>query len=172
MGIPSKHAKCLICAVFIGALTGCITVPDRTKANDAIAPGNLRDQILETAKSYIGVPYLFGGKSKKGVDCVGLVNCVLRSLLPGRSWLGIPEYLKYTRVKLNAMKPGDFVFFNPYGKGIGHIGIFIGNNRFIHAPGLKQYVRIDTFDAYWGRVLVASTRLYQDESEYAHYEPR
>ncbi|MBN1410929.1 MAG: SUMF1/EgtB/PvdO family nonheme iron enzyme [Spirochaetales bacterium] len=127
---------------------------------------NLRNRIVAEAKTYIGVPYKWGGKNRKGVDCTGLVNCVLRGLIPSRPLLSMKKYLKYQKVSLKKLKPGDFVFFNPYGKGIGHIGIYIGNKQFIHAPGFHQKVRIDKFDRYWGRVLVRATQLYKTEKDY------
>jgi hypothetical protein len=97
----------------------------------------LRDELVKTAESFIGVSYLWGGDSTdEGFDCSGLTMAVYRYNglnLPRSSKeqfaLGIP-------VERADLVKGDLVFFSTSGvKKISHVGIYIGNDKFIHAPG-------------------------------------
>jgi probable lipoprotein NlpC len=127
------------------------------------SPKNLRYHIVNKAKNYIGVPYKWGGKSKKGIDCVGLVNCVLRELIQKKYETIFTYYTEYPKVAKKNMRPGDFVFFRIEGK-IAHIGIYVGNNEFIHSPARKQFVRIDKLEGFWGRTFCGARKLYKKES--------
>jgi len=98
---------------------------------------NMREIFIETAKSYLNTPYKFGGLSETGMDCSGLVYT---SALKGIEY-NTPRkvenmYSRYEKINDNQREPGDLVFFttddaNP--DRISHVGIFIGNNEFIHS---------------------------------------
>jgi len=97
----------------------------------------LRISIIKTAKSFIGVPYRWGGSSyKKGFDCSGLTMAVYR--LNG---LNLPrssreQWKAGKPVKRRQLLKGDLVFFaTSGGRRISHVGIYTGNNQFIHASG-------------------------------------
>lgn len=107
---------------------------------------HLRDDIIETAESFIGLPYRWGGSSpKEGFDCSGLTMAVyqLNGLkLPRSSW---QQYSTGTPVKKTQLMKGDLVFFaRPKTRRVSHVGIYAGNNRFIHAPGKGKRIRIDS----------------------------
>lgn len=118
-----------------------------------VSVGYLRAEIVRTAKSYIGTPYVWGGSSKQGIDCSGLTSAVFK--LNG---LNIP---RSSRDQFRAGKsqqrkyilPGDLVFFaTGRANVVSHVGVYIGNDRFIHAPSKGQKVRIDKLsDKYWTR---------------------
>lgn len=129
------------------------------------SPNSLRYHIIIEAKTYIGVPYKWGGKSKNGIDCVGLVNCVLNNLIQKKFEPLLTYYNMYINVSKDEMLPGDLVFFRINGK-IGHIGIYMGNNEFIHSPARGQYVRIDKLEGFWGRVFTGARKLYERETMY------
>jgi hypothetical protein len=106
----------------------------------------LRDELAKTANSFIGVPYQWGGVSpQRGFDCSGLTMAVYR--LNG---LSLPrtsgaQYKTGLSVKQDSLAKGDLVFFNISGKGpVSHVGIYVGGNTFIHAPGSGKRVRRDT----------------------------
>jgi hypothetical protein len=96
------------------------------------------------AKRFIGVPYVWGGSSPSGFDCSGLVRYVY-----GRFGINLP-HSSYADFDLGeavsrwALKPGDLVFFND----LGHVGLYIGHGRFIHAPHTGTTVQISTLSSF------------------------
>jgi len=112
----------------------------------------LTDKIINTAMNYLGVPYRRGGNSaQEGVDCSGLVQQVYKSstgmLLPrtAREMSQSGE-----KVILQALKPGDLVFFNTLKRTFSHVGIYIGNGQFVHAPSSGGEVRVESMESrYW-----------------------
>jgi len=106
--------------------------------------------LLKTARSYIGVPYAFGGTTPKAFDCSGYLQYVF-----AKNGINIPrtadeQYKLGLRTKSSKqLVPGDLVFFTTYEPGASHCGIYLGNNEFIHASSSKG-VRVDTLaDTYW-----------------------
>lgn len=104
--------------------------------------------LARTALSYRGVPYRFGGRSaRSGFDCSGLVQSVYAKWGLYLPRVARAQYKMGKRVKPKDLLPGDLVFFkNTYKRGISHVGIYIGDNFFIHAsrPGVGVVVsRLD-----------------------------
>lgn len=98
--------------------------------------------VLSTAKQYIGVPYVFGGTSSKGIDCSGFTQNVFwknGKTLPRTAKL---QFEKGNWVSKEDLKPGDMVFFTTYKPGASHVGIFLGKDKFIHASSGKGEVTI------------------------------
>lgn len=111
----------------------------------ARAEAHLRASIIRTAKGFIGAPYRWGGSSKKrGFDCSGLTSAVYRLngvRLP-RSSRG--QWKAGRPVKRSELLEGDLVFFaTAGGKRISHVGIYVGDGKFIHAPRRGRKIRID-----------------------------
>ncbi|MCP4621943.1 MAG: hydrolase [bacterium] len=122
-----------------------------------------RNEIVRTAKRYIGVPYRWGGESPRtGFDCSGLTMVVYRLNgldLPrssGQQWqAGVP-------VKRGRLTKGDLVFFaTSGGKRVSHVGIYTGNNKFLHAPRQGRKIRESSLSSnyYKSRYLGARTYL-------------
>lgn len=98
-------------------------------------------KIVETAKKYLGVPYVWGGASPSGFDCSGFVYYVTRSLGYNTSRTLSAMYKQGTPVEKSDLQPGDIVFFkNTYKSGISHVGIYAGNGQFIHSPHTGKVV--------------------------------
>ena len=94
---------------------------------------DVRTQLVEIAKDYLGTPYRNSGTDKFGIDCSGLVCAVYKKVLDAELPRTVSAlYHAGTPLPVNAAKPGDVVFFNTVG-GISHAGIYIGRGRFIHA---------------------------------------
>lgn len=105
--------------------------------------------IINTAKDYMGVPYVFGGDTPDGFDCSGYLEYVF-----AKHGIRIPrtadeQYKLGKLVKQTDLVPGDLVFFTTYEPGASHCGIYLGNGNFIHASTSKG-VRVDNLkNSYW-----------------------
>lgn len=115
----------------------------------------LREELVKTARRFIGVPYLWGGtSSESGFDCSGLAMAVyqLNGLdLPRVSY---EQFETGTPVEKSSLEKGDLVFFSTAGTSkISHVGIYAGGGKFIHAPGRGKRIRMDdlTHAYYWKR---------------------
>lgn len=104
------------------------------------------------ALSFLGVPYRYGGSDpQRGFDCSGLVRHVAQSVLG----LDLPRSAEAQArvgqsVPRDALAAGDLVFFNTRGRRYSHVGIYIGDGRFVHAPARRGQVRVEEVDAsYW-----------------------
>ena len=103
-------------------------------ALDAASGDNeLRLATVLEALSLTGTPYLYGGNGLRGLDCSGLVYMIYSSRTPGLPRRAIDQYKFGTPVETGSEKPGDLVFFNTEGWGASHVGIYLGENRFVHA---------------------------------------
>ena len=121
---------------------------DRYNAARSNAAGkkDFRQDFANQALSYRGMPYIFGASSpSRGFDCSGLVYYLLRKrgYNPPRTAAGYRNY--GSAVARKDLKVGDLLLFaNTYKRGISHIGIYIGNNNFVHAASTRQGVRTDS----------------------------
>jgi peptidoglycan DL-endopeptidase CwlO len=102
-------------------------------------PPTLGARAVSLARAELGVPYRYGGASPSGFDCSGLVMWIF-----GRLGISLPHnaaalYAVGRPVSTNQLRPGDLVFFH----GLGHIGIYIGGGRMIHAPQTGERVEIE-----------------------------
>jgi cell wall-associated NlpC family hydrolase len=100
------------------------------------------------ALSYRGMPYIRGASSpSRGFDCSGLVYYLLRErgFHPPRTAAALAHY--GTRIPKSELRPGDMVFFaNTYKRGVSHIGVYIGNNKFVHAANSRSGVKVSSLD--------------------------
>ncbi len=118
------------------------------------------DRILATAMKYIGVPYQWGGTSPKGFDCSGFTHYVMLQhnvIIPrvARN----QYYDAGTWVAWNSLKPGDLVFFTTYAPGPSHVGIYIGNNQFIHSSSSKGVVISSLTNTYYATRYIGAKRV-------------
>ena len=128
-----------------GQLTGQISQAKQTV-------GEKTTQMLGQAMGLLGVPYRRGGTSENtGFDCSGFVRHVYEQsfgkLLPHRA----AEQAKVTEtIDPNELKPGDLVFFNTMKRAFSHVGIYVGDGKFIHSPRAGKSVQVDDMrSAYW-----------------------
>lgn len=120
---------------------------------------------LERALDLIGIRYRRGGSSPEtGFDCSGFVNHVFRESLG----LELPRSAREISrngeaVRKDELQPGDLVFFNTMRKAFSHVGIYLGDNRFVHAPRRGGLVRIeDMRESYWAKRFNGARRVAQD----------
>ncbi len=108
--------------------------------------------LVLNAMGFMGIPYRFGGATPEaGFDCSGFVQYVFRQaaglVLPRSSFEQIRQGIVVARDELQV---GDLVFFNTMRATASHVGIYIGENRFIHAPSRGKTVEIvDITNSYW-----------------------
>ena len=118
--------------------------------------GRLSDRasgLVNTSMGFLGMPYRLGGNGEQdgGVDCSGFVRAVyqrtLGKVLPRRA----AEQAQATQsIDKEELQPGDLVFFNTMHRAFSHVGIYIGNNQFIHSPRTGSTVRVeDMSKSYW-----------------------
>jgi cell wall-associated NlpC family hydrolase len=97
------------------------------------------------AARYLGVPYVWGGASPGGFDCSGLVMYVYAQLGVSLPHYTVSQWNATIPIPTGALAPGDLVFFD----GLSHVGIYIGNGQFIHAPHTGTVVQIASLSGYW-----------------------
>lgn len=154
-------------AVLLGTLllamaAGCSTAPYRSPASSGSTQptAELGDQAAGHALRMIGKPYRYGGSSPAGFDCSGLVMYTYR-----QAGLTLPHNTDKQRlaarpIRVAELRRGDLVFFNQEGKKYGHVGIYVGEGKFVHAPSSGKSVRSDRLDSpYWRRHLSEARRL-------------
>ncbi len=145
-------------AVFaMAALAGCAhrppVEPTPTPPFARPEPAPASGEVALFALSQLGVPYAFGGASPEvGFDCSGLVAYVFRRAgnldLPRTTF----DLARVGEPVASELQPGDLVFFNTLRRDYSHVGIYLGEARFIHAPATGGVVRIEDLRAeYWTR---------------------
>ena len=123
--------------------------------------------LVATAMGFIGVPYRRGGSSADmGFDCSGLVRTAFQKakglVLPRTA----SEQADATQViDKKDLRPGDLVFFNTMRRAFSHVGIYVGDGKFLHAPRSGTEVRIESMDiAYWQSRFNGARRVLTDEA--------
>ncbi|HET7863970.1 MAG TPA: C40 family peptidase [Burkholderiaceae bacterium] len=110
--------------------------------------------LIAAARGLMGVPYVHGGSSAdEGFDCSGFTRHVFQHTLglalprSSREQASAPGLMPVSR---NDLRPGDLVFFNTVSSAFSHVGIYLGNNKFIHAPRTGGQIRIEDLSVgYW-----------------------
>jgi murein DD-endopeptidase len=153
------RAFALLLVVLLGA---CSSAPYRAPAGSGSTrpSAELSDQAAGHALSMIGKPYRYGGSGPAGFDCSGLVMYSYR-----QAGLALPHNTDKQRraarpIKVADLRRGDLLFFNQEGKKYGHVGIYVGGGKFVHAPSSGKSVRSDRLDTpYWRKHLSEAGRL-------------
>lgn len=135
--------KFLLLSLIILALTSCGASKKASSVN------KVESELEKQYQLYKGVPYKYGGTDKRGFDCSGFVGKVYKDALKTQ----IPRTVKEIatmgkKVSKQRLKPGDLVFFRPSRK-YRHIGIYIGNNLFMHSSTSKGIMKSNMNNVYW-----------------------
>lgn len=116
-------------------------------------------KVLQTAMRFVGVPYVFGGNSPDGFDCSGFTRYVYARYGIGLPRMADEQYDLGKPVSKSQLRPGDLVFFTTYAEGVSHVGIYLGEGKFISATSSRG-VAIDRLaDGYWGPRYVGARRV-------------
>jgi peptidoglycan DL-endopeptidase CwlO len=107
-------------------------------------PRTVAEVALHRALEMRGVPYVWGGSTPSGFDCSGLVRFAYRGAGITLDHSSYAQWGAGRHVHRRDLLPGDIVFF-----GMGHVGLYVGGNRFVHAPETGRVVSIDRIDRGW-----------------------
>ncbi|HOY70168.1 MAG TPA: C40 family peptidase [Methylotenera sp.] len=157
--------RLIFCVVLSVICVACSTAPTKSSTSNETVnteawPAWSREVLLN-ALSLKGTKYKYGGSSPEtGFDCSGFVQYVFKQsvnlALPrntfAQSQLG-------TAIAKQDLQAGDLVFFNTVKNTISHVGIYMGDNRFIHAPNTRGQVRIEPMVGYWAQRYSGAQRL-------------
>ena len=132
------------------------TKPPTPTRKLASARAAMSQRVVRYAKRFIGVRYVYGGSSpRSGFDCSGFVRYVYAHFgvsLPHSSYA---QFGDGRRVSRRSLRPGDLVFFD----GVGHVGLYVGNGRFIHAPHTGTRVQITPLAGWYSSRFSGARRL-------------
>jgi len=124
--------------------------------------------LVINALGMLGIRYKYGGSTpESGMDCSGLVRYVFRETL-GRELPRTSEEISQLGQKVDTrdLQPGDLVFYNTLRRSFSHVGIYLGDNKFIHSPSPGGEVRIESMDvAYWKKRFNGARRLTSSDAQ-------
>src|SRR5574343_2004533 len=160
----APERRWLLALIATAVLAGCSQTPPRhasppssggaTRGWFALSQPDHAQEIVLYALGLLDTGYRFGGKNPEaGLDCSGMVSYIYGQAAGLRVQGSAADIARSSRpIERNALRPGDLVFFNTLNRSLSHVGIYIGDTRFIHAPSSNGKVRIDRLsDAYYAQ---------------------
>lgn len=152
-GRAGPHLGTFAAMMLALVLAACSSTPRRPAPAAGSSTAAAANSVLFRAIGLVGTPYRYGGNTPSGgFDCSGLVDYVYRT----EADLALPRTaheigaLDAPQIGRDGLAPGDLVFFHGRGRRITHVGIYVGEGRFVHAPNTGGTVRLDALDGpYW-----------------------
>ena len=139
------------------------SVSSTAASSGTAASGSVRSQVVDYASTFLGVPYVYGGGSPKGFDCSGFTSYVYKHFNVSLPHSSASQYTRVSKVSRDNLQPGDLVFFasSAGGSRINHVGIYVGNGNFIHAPRPGKVVCYDSlYSSYYSSHYVGAGTVY------------
>ena len=134
----------------------------RLKQGTEFTPGELNNPLAQYAMSQLGIRYRYGGKSPNtGFDCSGLVGYSAQQSLGLKLPPRADDIAKLgNNIARQELQVGDLVFFNTMGRRYSHVGVYIGDSKFVHSPAAGGVVRVENMnDRYWDKRFTGARRL-------------
>jgi len=148
--------------IILVSVLGCASRPPALPPHDTGPMSEQRAEALMQALLSLGVDYRYGGKSpENGFDCSGLVAHVFREAYGIELPHNARAQSEYgVRVSLSELRAGDLVFYNTLNRPYSHVGIYLGDGRFVHAPKTGAQVRVEPISGkYWMRRFDGARRI-------------
>ena len=150
--MPDRIRFALLILVVVASLTaraggalGAVSQGDRPVSH-ATDVANQEARIVRFARHFLGVPYSYGGASPgSGFDCSGFTRFVYAHFGITLPHYSDAQFDRGRRVSRAGLRPGDLLFFD----GLGHVGLYVGAGRFIHAPHSGTAVSIDSLNGWY-----------------------
>ncbi len=162
---PSRRiaARSLLLVPLLATIAACAPfrpgLPGDTPATD---PGQA---VLRAAESRLGAPYRYGGAGPEAFDCSGLVAYAYRQIGVSVPRTAAEQFAAAAPVPRDDLRPGDLVFFRLESRSVSHVGIYAGDDRFVHAPQRGGQVRMASLDdEYFRRNFAGGGRLYATDA--------
>jgi cell wall-associated NlpC family hydrolase len=153
-----RAGRTLLPALLLAALAACTPFRPGAPGGPAADPGHA---VLQAAESRLGAPYRYGGAGPDAFDCSGLVTYAYRQLGFAVPRTAAQQFAAATPVPRGDLRPGDLVFFRLDGREVSHVGIYAGDDRFVHAPQSGGEVRMASLDDdFFRRRFAGAGRLY------------
>ncbi len=134
------------------------TVAKSTAKKTTVAKSNssnVKSSIVAYAKTFLNKRYVYGGSSSRGYDCSGLMMTIMRKYGVNLPHSSVAQSRVGKKVSASQLQPGDLVFFGRGSARIGHVGIYIGNDQFLHASSPSAGIKIDKLSTYHKKMVVA-----------------
>ena len=141
-------------------LAGCASSQEIPQQMTVRASNEVASKAIVYAREMLGKPYRYAGDTPAGFDCSGLVKYSY-----GRAGISMPrdtqaQHHMSVLVSTRGLREGDLLFFDQEGKKKSHVGMYLGNGRFIHAPSSGGKVRTDSLNAeFWKKHFVEARRV-------------
>ncbi|WP_300596329.1 C40 family peptidase [Niabella sp.] len=160
----------------VKAVRAAILVPRTAPATDLqkkyaailnVLPNSIsNNDLLETMDDWYGTRYQYGGTSKYGIDC----SAFTREMYRGAYGVELPrtareQYGRAHKISSTELREGDLVFFNTTG-GVSHVGMYLGNNKFVHASTSKGVTISDLYETYYLSRFIGAGRIEATSEEY------
>ncbi len=125
----------------------------------SVSDGKVKKMLMAEFRKWKGTPHVMGGNTRKGVDCSGFIHQMYKRVFG----VAVPRSTKLLmgaggRIKKSQLRPGDIVLFKPP-TYLRHVGIYVGNNKFIHASKSKGITLTDLNNSYWKKCYYSSRRV-------------
>lgn len=137
------------------------SIKEKYAAKLGVSESSIKNEKLyQFINEWYGVPYKYAGKDKSGIDCSGLTS-TLYSIVYQKKISSSTKALvgEVKSIKLSELREGDLVFFNTSGKGVSHVGVYLQNNKFVHASTKKGVMISDLNEPYFKNTYMSSGRV-------------
>ena len=143
-------------------LVGCAGTHTKPSPADASPSASAQSAVraAEVALDQVGRPYRYGGNTPAGFDCSGLVTYSYAQVGVSVSRETRTLRSQAQPIRVAQLRSGDLLFFDQEGKKTSHVAIYLGDQRFVHAPSSGGRVRVDRLDSdYWARHFIEARRI-------------
>lgn len=163
MFIRPQHPFFTLSLLLVPLLFACSTTKKASsvQGTNDITKRPSKINLDKETQHWLGVPYKLGGNDFTGIDCSGLVLSIYRDVYK----IKLPRTTKEqaligTLVDTTQLRTGDLIFFNTSGKGVSHVGIYLGQNQFLHASTSKGVIKSSMHQAYYKSRFLFARRVY------------